>query len=469
MHYMPHKRCIRLTSAIAKVLVIVLLASMVNSCTKPRKPTTALRITSSPTGAEVIIDGNPKGNTPVTVNDLTPGGHSVILLKDDYKDLRDIFALAEEGLTLLDLTLERETGILTINSKPPGAQVFITDINVEEAQPELLGETPVGRAKIETGSYSIQLTLNNHKGVGGEITIEANDVEFRDYSLKALEAYIQIFSTPTDSQIWLNDELYPETTPARLSLLPGEYTIGVYTPGFNMKESVVVIEPNGRHKFEAILDEGDMPLGMVLIPKGEFLMGDNKTSPDERPLRRIHLKGFYMDKYEVTNAQFKEIFPKHKFGKNQDKHPVSGVNWSQASEYAAAVGKRLATEEEWEKAARGAKGKEYPWGKKFNMKNANTSVGGSAATMKVGTFKKGVSEYGCYDMAGNVYEWTSTWYDPYPGNPEVTIEYGTVFRVLRGGSYLGDSFKARSAKRHYAKPDADREDFGFRCAKDLTR
>ena len=171
----------------------------------------------------------------------------------------------------------------------------------------------------------------------------------------------------------------------------------------------------------------------------------------------------------MTNAEFKKVFPSHTFMKNQDKYPVQGISWKKAYDYAMAVDKRLPTEVEWEKAARGFKGSEFPWGALFDSKKANTKEGGNVLPVKTGSYKSGVSEFGCFDMSGNVYEWTSSWYNPYEGNPEVSIEYGRVYRVLRGGSYLTDAFESRSARRHYAKPGDNREDFGFRCAKDLTR
>ena len=122
---------------------------------------------------------------------------------------------------------------------------------------------------------------------------------------------------------------------------------------------------------------------------------------------------------------------------------------------------------EWEKAARGSSGREYPWGAIFGKDRAWALTGG-ASVRTVGKYKTGVSEYGCFDMSGNVYEWTRDWYNPYPGNTEVTVDYGTVYRVLRGGSFRSDAFELRSAKRHYDKPDAQREDYGFRCAKDVA-
>jgi len=194
------------------------------------------------------------------------------------------------------------------------------------------------------------------------------------------------------------------------------------------------------------------------------------NSPDERPKRRIMLDAFYMDKFEVTNVQYKRIFPDHTFNERLANYPVVGVAWKEAAQYAEAVGKRLPTEMEWEKAARGPDGREYPWGNTFNPSLANVSGDvPEARLMEVGQFRDGASPYGCMDMAGNAYEWTNDWYNPYPGNTDVTIDYGNIYRVLRGGSYLSEPFEARSAKRHFDKVDTARKDYGFRCAMDITR
>ena len=436
---------------------------------KEETPVTLLRVSTTPEGAEVLIDGEPFGHTPVLTEKVGPGEHNIVLLLEDYERVNDRFKLEADGQKHLEFELVRDSGTLTISSTPPGAKVYITDQAVEEAEPVLIGETPIDRAKVTIGRYNLELKLDNHEGASQEIEVKARDYKILEYSLKALTAHVQIYSVPTAAQIYIDDELYPAETPARVPLVPGEYSIGVYMPGYNVSEEIFNITPNGKFKFEVSLEKGDMPLGMVLIPAGEFVFGADNKSPDERPMISKHLPAFYMDKYEVTNADYKKVVPSHTYGENEDKHPVKGVSWGEASSYAAAIGKRLPTEEEWEKAARGAEGKEYPWGTIFIQKNANTLEGGSVTTKKIGSYKKGVSDYGCFDMSGNVYEWTSTWYNPYKGNPEVSIEYGTVYRVLRGGSYLTDSFESRSARRHYAKPDTKSADFGFRCAKDLTQ
>ena len=449
------------------MLVVLSLAGV--GCNSPDEPTAILRVTSTPEGAEVLVDGISYGESPVTIEDLAPGEHHIILLLENYMRFTKRIDLKQDEANQLEFALVHENGTFTITSDPPGSQVFLTAKNIEEAEPVLLGETPMEQVKINTGEYLLEISKENYIGDSQEIEVLPRDYQILEYKLKALSASIQIFSVPTNAQIWINDELRADETPAKIPLMPGEYNIGVYLPGHNMEEKVMIIEPNGKYKFEASLKKGDRPLGMVLVPEGEFIMGDDNKSPDERPMKKINLPAFYIDKYEVTNAQFKEVFPKHTFEDNMEKHPVKGITWNQAADYATKVGKRLPTEEEWEKAARGSNGKEYPWGAIFDSELAVTEESGNLSPKAIGTYKKGVSEYGCFDMSGNVYEWTSSWYNPYEGNSTVNVEYGKIYRVLRGGSYLTDAFESRSARRHYARPDSNKEDFGFRCAKDLTR
>ena len=176
------------------------------------------------------------------------------------------------------------------------------------------------------------------------------------------------------------------------------------------------------------------------------------------------MPAFYIDKYEVTNAEFKEVFPEHEFPEGRENYPVTGVSWNLAVDYAKAVGKRLPSEVEWEKAARGPDGLEFPWGNEFDEALCNTAASKHNGPAERGEYIEGVSPYGCVDMAGNVYEWTQDWYQAYDGNQFVTKDYGQIFRVLRGGSYDSERFDVRCAKRHFDKVSSTREDYGFRCA-----
>jgi formylglycine-generating enzyme required for sulfatase activity len=176
---------------------------------------------------------------------------------------------------------------------------------------------------------------------------------------------------------------------------------------------------------------------MVLVPAGEFTMGSNDSS-DEKPPHRVHLDAFAIDKYEATNALYRrcvqagrcrepewnESGSKFNVVTGSDAHykrlgdalsaahhPVVGVSWDDAAAYCAWAGKRMPTEAEWEKAARGTDGRKYPWGEQWDASRANSSESKLNKTTPVGSYPNGVSPYGAHDMAGNVWEWVADWYD----------------------------------------------------------
>jgi len=296
----------------------------------------------------------------------------------------------------------------------------------------------------------------------------------------------------------------------------------------------------------------DQPVdnGMVLIPAGEFKMGSNKEENvamfrdanalnpygfndrlyvDERPMHKVTLAAFMIDKYEVTNAQYREfvIATRHRVpymwarnGYNissdyleylplkelrqiatdkfkldmdvttmtqkallaelqkvqaaRDSMPVTAVTWFDASNYCKWSRKRLPSEAEWEKAARGPQSFEYPWGNNWDTKKINTmSENDEAPYSPVGSYPGDVSAYGVFDMAANVAEWVEDWYDAYPGaEPSDNKFFGKTQRVVRGGMassghYDSLSVVFRAAKRTHLLPNTALIDLGFRCAKDV--
>ncbi len=220
--------------------------------------------------------------------------------------------------------------------------------------------------------------------------------------------------------------------------------------------------------------------GMVYVPAGEFIMGSNDRWDDESPEHIALTEAFYIDLYEVTNGDYREFvkvtgheapfhWPDGNLPKGKEKHPVTYVNWLDADAYCKWKGKRLPTEQEWEKAARGEDGNIYPWGNVWVLTKSNNPYKGSTGTEPVGSYPDGRSPYGLFDMSGNVWEWVDSYYLPHPGNPIPKAEYGREKRILKGGSWFdclsyGCGLSAPTFNRAFFNPEVRNNSFGFRCA-----
>lgn len=242
---------------------------------------------------------------------------------------------------------------------------------------------------------------------------------------------------------------------------------------------------------------------MVYVPSGKFIMGIDQAEAEQiakdlgfehvatlwaweaYPKRTVYLPGYLIDKYEVTVEQWKRFIEatgtNTKF-KEASRHfdkpgarllPAGEILWAEAKQYAAWAGKALPTEAQWEKAARGTDGRLYPWGNEppspehghFGQKGHLGEDGkGPKLYAPVGSYPKGVSPYGAFDMLGNQYEWTSELLQPYPGNPEAEKmnDYIGKFVVLRGGSWYHGWVGFYAAKRFGLEPDETYYHVGFR-------
>ena len=254
------------------------------------------------------------------------------------------------------------------------------------------------------------------------------------------------------------------------------------------------------------------PEGMVYVSTGAFTMGSppGEGHYDEEPAHRVCLSGFYIDRHEVTNAQFHEFTEATGYVTEAEKdaslaedrtwrhpdglgsnagdipnHPVVCVTWNDANAYATWAGKRLPTEAEWEKAARGTDGRRYPWGnanptstlaniadKSVELRWSDASLDDNYKTASpVGSFPNGKSVYGTEDMGGNAWEWCSDWwssgyYESGPSNNPTGPETGE-FKVIRGGSWFSGADGARTAHRMHFRPVGSSAAIGFRCVKDI--
>lgn len=227
---------------------------------------------------------------------------------------------------------------------------------------------------------------------------------------------------------------------------------------------------------------------MVYVPAGEFTLGRDDGPVDERPARRVHLDAFYIDKYETTWRQWrlsglgplKDIdggpIPETKpvWGRGDDL-PVSYIRWHDAVDYAAWVGKRLPTEAEWEKAARGVDGRLYPWGDEhptFERAVWKEHPIGKDEPAPVDCCPAGASPYGAENMAGNVFEWVRDAYDgkayrtaaernPLHEAEDAGTEFGER-RVMRGGAFVLDREDMGATIRNRQYPVEGQDYVGFR-------
>jgi formylglycine-generating enzyme len=224
---------------------------------------------------------------------------------------------------------------------------------------------------------------------------------------------------------------------------------------------------------------------MVQIPEGPFTMGSKDGDPDEAPEHQVYLGTYYMDKKEVTQAEYERFVKMTKRGKPfipvfeddqakilKPELPAMGMSWADADAYCKWAGKRLPTEAEWEKAGRGEGKRRYPWGDDFGSGHAN--VDGDEDGFKYlappGSFESGRSPYGLYDMTGNVAEWVADtyseqYYQKTPYRDPLGPEDGQ-HKVIRGGSWRETYHNARLSKRFQAKMWRTDTTIGIRCAKD---
>jgi formylglycine-generating enzyme required for sulfatase activity len=259
---------------------------------------------------------------------------------------------------------------------------------------------------------------------------------------------------------------------AELSALAGETPIPQAPTATSQPPTATPVPPISPSAVEA---------AMIAIPAGEFTMGSQNGV--ERPPHAVFVDTFEMDQLEVTNEDFEKFVAETGYvtdaekagdtswrywAKDKPQHPVVKVSWNDAKAFCEWAGKRLPTEAEWEKAARGSDQRIYPWGNDWDVSKVNAKESGYRETTVVGSFPAGASPYGVMDMAGNVSEWTSDWFQPYPGYPGGDNEaqyFGEKYRVIRGGGWFSDQNLVRTTERSASSMTLANDDVGFRCTR----
>jgi len=403
----------------------------------------ALLIETKPFGASVILDGTPMGQTaegrPLFFSGLMPGKHKLRADHPDYDPAHQDVKVAPDIMGKVVLELAPKPGKLTISTSPVKARLTIDDKEV--------GETPQS-AFLPPGEHTLKVAVKGYKSQEKKVFLAANSFTRVTFDL--------------------------ETQPDKKKVQSNEAIGGP----------------------------------MVLIPAGEFMMGCNEAveknicKDDEKPYHKVYLDAYYIDKHEVTMEEYQKCVSAEKCKKldesecdtwtgkekitggkrllgvfKKDTNPVVCVSWDNTNSYCSWAGKRLPTEAEWEKAARGTDGRKYPWGKeKENCKYAVMDDGvkgcGRDSTWAVCSKPKGNSPYGLCDMAGNVREWVQDWYDEkYYQGPPTNNPQGPLsgeFRVVRGGAWRGFSWELRVSNRSRDRDSLTYNDKGFRCARSAS-
>ena len=445
-----------------------------------------LKVDYEPQGAIVYLNDKRVGKTPLTLK-LDPNTYSLrISAGDKYQEIPSKSVIIANGQTQeLGGELQRLKGSVTILSTPGEADIYLNG--------EKVGVTPKKLVDLDADDYTLTLKKGGYGDITQTLKIREGMLPPIDVTLSQ-KGSVKVFSSPIGAEIYLDGRKIGVTPKTLSELEPGNYTLTIKKKGYGGYTQPLRVIRGTIPDINVTLDT--VHEGMVLIPAGEFQMGSNNGESDEKPVHTVYLDAFYMDKYEVTVGQYKKFIQAtgHRAPNwssvsqysPTDNHPIIYVSWHDAAAYAQWAGKRLPTEAQWEKAARGGlAGKKYPCGDNLTHDNANYSgTSGKdkwAYTSPVGSFS--TNGYGLYDMAGNVWEWCADKYDSgyyknspknNPKGPGISITFRddnfTNVKnscVLRGGSWSSNTGNLRCAYRLRLNANFTYDVSGFRCSQDF--
>ena len=459
-------------------------------------------IKSNPTEATIFINNVEEGKTNKQLFKF-PDEYSLKLVKSKYTTREETITISETGNNVFEYDLEKSTVMLTISTTPSDVEIYLNNEKLSSKTKEV---SP-GRYKIEVskeGYFPDSRTIDVQKGkdITESFTLKQKTGKLQ-FTVEPMEANVTLKKDGKTTDSW-NGSKYKSNLPV------GEYEISATSNGYGNKTKKCTIKLDETAKIEITLEKGEILQGfanlegldnMIFVQGGTFQMGSKDGQSDEKPVHTVTVSDFYIGKYEVTIAEFKEFIDTQNYRTDAEKngysyvwtgswekkngvtwkcgvdgrirpsseysHPVIHVSWNDAKAYCKWKGGRLPTEAEWEYAARGGnKSNGYKYSGSNNIGDVAWYDSNSGnKTHSVGT--KQPNELGIYDLSGNVWEWCHDWYDDYSSSSQTNPRGATSGsrRVVRGGSWNYDADYCRVAIRDYITPDGSISVIGFRLSR----
>jgi formylglycine-generating enzyme required for sulfatase activity len=410
-----------------------------------------------PSDASIYVNGEILNSKEL---EAKPGEFEVEVSKKGYYSKNEKIILRQGEKIQKNYKLEKNTSSLLLSVIPTDSKIFIDkeDYSLKNI------------IELAPGKHLIEIKKDGYTDVNDFIEIELNKPVSRYYTLiQKLGSFIlTVKPIGASVQIEREGKIFKSGKGSQIfeGLPIGEYNLIVKAEGYKSEMKNILIEENKTVEMNSTLAVGsDGPEGMIFVEGGEYLMGSENGDDDEKPVHKVMVNSFYIDKYEVTQREYEKVMGNNPSSLKNPDAPVTNVDWNAAIAYAIRVNKRLPTEAEWEYAARGGKySKGYLYSGSKIIGDIAWYADNSGKTIHAVGAKQ-PNELGIFDMSGNVSEWCSDWYATYQyisqTNP-MGPSYGE-YRIYRGGSCLSLAFSCRISYRKLNNPNYTSPFLGFRC------